>query len=93
MQVLWHEVAWEEYLWWQTQDKKTIRRINMLIKDMQRNPFEGIGKPEPLKGDLSGWWSRRIDDDNRIVYRVKDNALVIANCKNHYEDEPVKKSL
>ena len=82
-----HEVAWEEYLWWQTQDKKTIRRINMLIKDMQRNPFEGIGKPEPLKGDLSGWWSRRIDDDNRIVYRVKDNALVIANCKNHYEDK------
>ena len=59
----------------------------MLIKDMQRNPFEGIGKPEPLKGDLSGWWSRRIDDDNRIVYRVKDNALVIANCKNHYEDK------
>ena len=87
MQVLWHEVAWEEHLWWQTQDKKTIRRINMLIKDMQRNPFEGIGKPEPLKGDLSGWWSRRIDDDNRIVYRVKDNALVIANCKNHYEDK------
>ena len=82
-----HEVAWEEYLWWQTQDKKTIRRINMLIKDMQRSPFEGIGKPEPLKGDLSGWWSRRIDDDNRIVYRVKDNALVIANCKNHYEDK------
>ena len=82
-----HEVAWEEYLWWQTQDKKTIRRINMLIKDMQRNPFEGIGKPEPLKGDLSGWWSRRIDDDNRIVYRVTDHALVIANCKNHYEDK------
>lgn len=82
-----HEVAWEEYLWWQTQDKKTIRRINMLIKDMQRSPFDGIGKPEPLKGDLSGWWSRRIDDDNRIVYRVKDNALVIANCKNHYEDK------
>ena len=82
-----HEVAWEEYLWWQTQDKKTIRRINMLIKDMQKSPFDGIGKPEPLKGDLSGWWSRRIDDDNRIVYRVKDNALVIANCKNHYEDK------
>ena len=82
-----HEVAWEEYLWWQTQGKKTIRRINMLIKDMQRSPFDGIGKPEPLKGDLSGWWSRRIDDDNRIVYRVKDNALVIANCKNHYEDK------
>lgn len=59
----------------------------MLIKDMQRSPFDGIGKPEPLKGDLSGWWSRRIDDDNRIVYRVKDNALVIANCKNHYEDK------
>ena len=82
-----HEVAWEEYLWSQTQDKKTIRRINMLIKDMQRSPFDSIGKPEPLKGDLSGWWSRRIDDDNRIVYRVKDNALVIANCKNHYEDK------
>ena len=87
MRLLWHENGWDDYLCWQTQDKKTIRRINMLIKDMQRSPFDGIGKPEPLKGDLSGWWSRRIDDDNRIVYRVKDNALVIANCKNHYEDK------
>ena len=87
MRILWHEAGWEEYLWWQTQDKKTIKRINALIKDMQRNPFDGIGKPEPLKGDLSGWWSRRIDDENRIVYRVIDEALVIASCKNHYDDQ------
>lgn len=68
MRLLWEEEAWEDYTFWQTQDKKTLKRINMLIKDMQRNIFEGIGKPEPLKGDLSGYWSKRIDDSNRIVY-------------------------
>ena len=86
MRLLWHENAWEEYLWWQTQDKKTLRRINLLIMDMQRSPYEGIGKPEPLTGGLSGWWSRRIDDTNRIVYKVKDGAIIIASCKSHYGD-------
>ena len=68
MRLLWEDRAWDDYLYWQTQDKKTLKRINALIKDIKRNPFEGIGKPEPLKGNLSGWWSRRIDDTNRIVY-------------------------
>ena len=87
MQILWDERGWEEYLWWQSQDKKTLRKINALIKDMQRFPYEGIGKPEQLSGNLSGWWSRRIDDDNRIVYKVMDGNLVIANCKSHYGDK------
>ena len=87
MQVLWHESGWDDYIWWQSQDKKTLKRINALIKDMQRTPYEGLGKPEPLKENLTGWWSRRIDEANRIVYRVKDNALVIAACRNHYGDE------
>jgi toxin YoeB len=87
MQVLWHESGWDDYIWWQSQDKKTLKRINALIKDMQRTPYEGLGKPEPLKENLTGWWSRRIDEANRIVYRVKDNALVIAACRNHYDDE------
>ena len=71
MQVLWHESGWDDYIWWQSQDKKTLKRINALIKDMQRTPYEGLGKPEPLKENLAGWWSRRIDETNRIVYRVK----------------------
>ena len=87
MQVLWHESGWDDYIWWQSQDKKTLKRINAIIKDMQRTPYEGLGKPEPLKENLTGWWSRRIDEANRIVYRVKDNALVIAACRNHYGDE------
>ena len=64
MRLVWHERAWEEYLSWQLEDRKTLKRINQFIRDIQRNPFEGIGKPEPLKGNLSGWWSRRIDDAN-----------------------------
>jgi len=83
---MWDERAWEEYLYWQTQDKNTIKRINLLIRDIQRNVFEGIGDPEPLRGNLSGWWSRRIDSANRIVYREKDGAIVIAQCKEHYSD-------
>jgi len=72
MRLLWEEEAWEDYCLWQTRDKKLLKRINSLIKDIQRNTYEGIGKPEPLKGDLSGWWSRRIDDAHRIVYREQD---------------------
>ena len=86
MRLLWHENVWDDYVWWQSQDKKTLKRINLLIRDMQRSPFEGIGKPEPLKENLSGWWSRRIDDTNRIVYKVKDGAIIIASCKSHYGD-------
>lgn len=82
----WYERAWEEYLNWQTQDKRTLKRINALLKDMERSPFAGIGKPEPLKGNLSGWWSRRIDDVNRIVYKVENEQLVILQCGTHYDD-------
>jgi toxin YoeB len=77
--------AWEEYCCWQDQDKKKLKRINELLKDIVRNGYIGIGKPEPLKGDLSGWWSRRIDDSNRIVYRIVDENIEINNCKGHYE--------
>ena len=85
MKKIWQEEAWEEYLYWQTQDKKTLKRINALIKDIERSPFEGIGKPEPLKHDLSGYWSRRIDDTNRIVYKVNNDILEIAQCRTHYK--------
>ena len=85
MRLLWEDRAWDDYLYWQTQDKKTLKRINALIKDIQRNPFEGIGKPEPLKGNLSGWWSRRIDDTNRIVYSQQQDMLFIVACRGHYE--------
>jgi toxin YoeB len=87
MKILWDERAWEDYLYWKTQDKKTLKRINQLIKDMQRDSYHGIGKPEPLSENYSGWWSRRIDDTNRIVYKEKDGALIIASCKGHYDDK------
>lgn len=86
MKLLWEERAWSEYCFWQTQDKKTLKKINELIKDIQRNSFEGIGKPEPLKGNFSGWWSRRINDCDRLVYKEKDGAIIIASCKGHYND-------
>ena len=86
MRILWEDRAWNEYLYWQTQDKKTLKRINTLIKDIQRNVFEGIGKPEPLKGNLSGWWSRRIDETNRIVYFEEKGIIYIVSCKGHYEN-------
>ncbi len=76
--------GWEDYLYWQSQDKKTLRRINALIKDIQRSPFEGLGKPEPLKGNYQGWWSRRIDEVNRIVYKVETGQIVIVQCRTHY---------
>ena len=86
MRLLWEDRAWSDYLYWQTQDKKTLKRINGLIKDIQWNSFEGIGKPEPLKENLSGLWSRRIDDTNRIVYYEKDDIIYIVSCKGHYDD-------
>lgn len=84
MRLMWENRAWDDYLYWQKQDKKTLKRINLLIKDIQRNPFEGIGKPEPLKENLTGLWSRRIDDKNRIVYFEKEEIIYIISCKGHY---------
>ncbi len=85
MRKIWFEEAWEDYLYWQAQDKKTLKKINVLIKDIERNSFDGIGKPEPLKGDLSGFWSRRIDDVNRVVYRIVEGRLEILSCRGHYD--------
>jgi len=84
--LIWHDAAWAEYVSWQTRDKKTLNRINQLIKNIERTPYEGIGKPEPLKGDLSGFWSRRIDEQNRLVYRMQGEDCQIAQCKGHYDD-------
>jgi toxin YoeB len=83
---VWFEEAWEDYLYWQTQDRKTLKRINQLLRDIERNGNDGIGKPEPLKGEFSGFWSRRIDDMNRLVYRLRDGAIEIISCKGHYND-------
>ncbi|NLC03042.1 MAG: Txe/YoeB family addiction module toxin [Tissierellia bacterium] len=87
MKINFTEIAWQDYIYWQGQDKKTIKRINQLIQDIDRNHNEGIGKPEALKGNLSGWWSRRIDDKNRLVYRMQNNIIEIAQCKGHYGDK------
>ena len=85
MRILWEERAWEEYCYWQLQDKKTLKKINILIKDIQRDSFNGIGKPEPLKENLSGFWSRRIDECNRVVYTIEKDSIKIISCKGHYE--------
>lgn len=85
MRKVWFDEAWEDYLYWQQQDRKTLKRINQLVRDIERNGLDGIGKPEPLKGELSGFWSRRIDDVNRLVYRISDDILEIVSCKGHYE--------
>jgi len=77
--------AWEAYLYWQNQDKKTLKRVNQLIAAAAHDPFAGIGKPEALRGDLSGYWSRRIDDANRLVYRATDSELVLIACRFHYD--------
>ena len=82
--ISWTDEAWNSYVYWQTQDKKTLKRINKLISDVKRSPFDGIGKPEPLKENLSGLWSRRIDDTNRLVYAVDDTAITVISCRYHY---------
>ncbi len=82
--LAWTDEAWSGYLYWQGQDRKTLKRINQLITDTLRSPFEGIGKPEPLKENLAGFWSRRIDDVNRLVYAVDDSVLTIISCRYHY---------
>lgn len=79
--------AWEDYIYWETQDKKTLKRINKLIEDIERNGYDGIGKPERLSGNLSDYWSRRIDDKNRIVYRIFNGAVQIIQCGSHYRDK------
>ena len=84
MKLIFSEQAWEDYVYWQKIDKKLLERINTLIKDISRSPFSGIGKPEPLKNALSGYWSRRINDEHRIVYKVADDALLIAQLRYHY---------
>jgi toxin YoeB len=82
---LWHDKAWEEYMSWQNEDRKTLRRINILLKSIERNRYDGIGKPEPLKGNLSDWWSVRIDDANRLIFKIKNEIMEILSCKGHYE--------
>ena len=84
MELVWQTNAWEDYLYWQKNDKQKLKRINELIKDCQRNKFEGIGKPEPLKENLAGLWSRRIDSEHRFVYKIEENRLHIIQCRYHY---------
>lgn len=84
MRKIWAEGAWEDYLYWKQQDKKILKRINALLKDIDRNGYTGIGKPEPLKYELSRFWSRRIDDTHRLVYRISGDAVEIAQCRTHY---------
>jgi len=82
--IVWDEAAWADYLWWQNQDRKTLRRINALIKDIARNGNDGIGKPEPLRHGFQGYWSRRITSEHRLVYRIADEQIRIAACRYHY---------
>jgi len=84
MMLSWAKQAWEDYLYWQATDKKQLKRINTLITDIQRHPFSGLGDPEPLKHQWSGYWSRRIDKEHRLVYKVTDIAIIIAQCRYHY---------
>ena len=84
MRLVFSEHAWDDYLYWQRTDRKVLKRINLLIQDVQRSPFEGIGKPEPLKHALSGYWSRRINDEHRMVYNVEGDALFVAQLRYHY---------
>ena len=84
MKLIWSEKSWEDYLYWQSNDKKILKKINTLIKDIKRTPFEGMGKPEPLKFELSGCWSRRITNEHRLVYEVREDKLYIISCRYHY---------
>lgn len=84
MRLIWSTEAWEDYLWWQAQDRKTLKRINVLITDVMRNGNEGIGKPEPLRHDFAGYWSRRITEEHRLVYKLSGGDVLIAACRYHY---------
>jgi toxin YoeB len=83
--LTWTDAAWDDYQYWQTQDKKILKRINLLIRDTMRSPFDGIGKPEPLRENLSGFWSRRINEEHRLVYTTDRDDLVVIACRYHYE--------
>ncbi|MDO4998617.1 MAG: Txe/YoeB family addiction module toxin [Neisseria sp.] len=85
MKLIFSDDAWQDYLFWQQNDKAMLKRVNALIKDIQRNPFDGIGKPEPLKFHLAGFWSRRISDEHRLIYAFENDAILIAQCRYHYE--------
>lgn len=85
MRLMWLPGGWADYLYWQETDRKIVQKINELIRDTSRNPFTGIGKPEPLKGDLKGWWSRRITQEHRLVYRVEGQVFIIMQCRFHYD--------
>lgn len=87
MRKLWDDAAWAEYVAWQTEDRKTLKRINRLLKDIDRNGYHCTGKPEPLSGDLAGYWSVRIDSKNRIVFRIHEESLEILQCGSHYRDK------
>ena len=84
MKLVFDDQAWDDYLYWQQHDKKLLKRLNSLIKECMRTPFDGAGKPEPLRGSLSGWWSRRLDREHRLVYRMEGDNLLIAQCRYHY---------
>jgi len=84
MKLIWSEKSWDEYLSWQSTDKKVLKKINNLLKEIKREPFEGIGKPEPLKYELAGCWSRRITDEHRLVYMMEEGAISIVSCRYHY---------
>ncbi|MGW3342855.1 Txe/YoeB family addiction module toxin [Nonomuraea rubra] len=86
MKILFDELAWEDYCYWQREDRRILKRINQLIADIDRNENEGIGKPEPLKYEWSGYWSRRITSEHRLVYRIKDDTIMVAACRYHYEN-------
>ena len=87
MRKIWFDEAWEDYLYWQSQDKKTLKRINNLLNDIERNGYNCIGKPEPLKGDLLGWWSDRIDEKNRLLFKIDGEIMEIYQCGTHYGDK------
>ena len=86
MNKTWSDNAWEDCLYWQTQDRKTLKRINDLLRDIERDPFGGIGKPEPLKHEWQGYWSRRINETDRLIYRINNNQLEVAACRSHYDE-------
>jgi toxin YoeB len=86
MRLLFHDEGWDDYLYWRETDKKILKKINDLIKACKRSPFDGIGKPEPLKGDLTDCWSRRITDEHRFVYYIEDNMIIVLKCRHHYKN-------
>lgn len=85
MKLIFQAYGWEDYLHWQEHDRQRLKKLNRLIQECRRTPFSGAGKPEPLKGDFAGWWSRRMDQEHRLIYRVTEDALLIAQCRYHYE--------